>query len=83
MHRLEHAGVGPGHVEVARCGEPDAAGNRGRQVREDVAEQVVVTTTSNRPGSVTRWIIAASMCEYATETSGYSMDTSSTTRLHN
>ena len=41
VHRLEHRRVGAAHVEVAARGEADAAGDRGRQVGDDVAEQVV------------------------------------------
>ena len=41
VHRLEHARVGAGDVQIGRCGQPDAAGDRGGQVGQDVAEQVV------------------------------------------
>ena len=41
VHRLEHARVAPAHVEVAAGRQADAAGDRGGEVGEDVAEQVV------------------------------------------
>ncbi len=41
VHRLEHRRVGAADVEVAAGREPDAAGDRGGEVGEDVAEQVV------------------------------------------
>ena len=41
VHRLEHARVGPGNVEIAAGGQPDAAGDRRAEVGEDVAEKVV------------------------------------------
>src|SRR5699024_5769168 len=41
VHRLEHRRVGAGGVDVAAGRQADAAGDRGRQVGDDVAEQVV------------------------------------------
>ena len=41
VHRLEHARRGAVRVDVGRRGQADAARDRRRQVREDVAEQVV------------------------------------------
>src|SRR5690349_10993176 len=41
VHRLEHARVGPGDVEVAARRQPDTAGDGGTEVGEDVTEQVV------------------------------------------
>ncbi len=41
VHRLEHARERARAVDVARRGEADAARDRGRQVGDDVAEQVV------------------------------------------
>src|SRR5690606_15111004 len=41
VHRLEHARVTAGDVEVAAGGEADAARHGGREVGDDVAEQVV------------------------------------------
>src|SRR5450432_3843295 len=41
VHRLKHAGRSAGRVDVATCRQADAPGNRGAEVGEDVAEQVV------------------------------------------
>src|SRR5690606_28378161 len=41
VHRLEHARVGAGGVDVAAGRQADAAAHRGGQVGDDVAEQVV------------------------------------------
>ena len=41
VHRLEHAGRRAVRVDVGRRRQPDAAGDRRGEVREDVAEQVV------------------------------------------
>src|SRR5690349_19989037 len=40
-HVLEHAGYRPAHVQITARGQPDPAGDRGAEVGEDVAEQVV------------------------------------------
>src|SRR5262245_63906544 len=41
VHRLEHARRRAVGVDVAAGGQPDAAGDRGGEVGDDVAEQVV------------------------------------------
>src|SRR4051794_31628941 len=39
VHGLEHAGCGAVGVDVAAGGQTDPTGDRGRQVRDDVAEE--------------------------------------------
>src|SRR3712207_8756315 len=41
VHGLEHAGEPAGRVDVARCRQSDATADRGGQIGEDVAEEIV------------------------------------------
>jgi len=41
MNRLKHGGVHPGGINVPGGGQPNAAGNRTGQVRENIAKQVI------------------------------------------
>jgi hypothetical protein len=41
VHRLEHAGVAAGHIEVSAGGKADPTSDSRREVGEDVTEQIV------------------------------------------
>jgi len=50
VHRFEHRRVGAGGVDISAGGQADTAADRGSQVRDDVAEQVVGDDDVEAPG---------------------------------